>query len=480
VSFTEVFGREPDGRWSAPGRVNLIGEHVDYAGGLCLPFALDRRTVVEVAARPDDRLRLRSLAVPDQAWEGRIGDVGPGVPGGWPGYAAGVPWALRAAGHAVPGLDVLVTETVPLGAGLSSSAALGCAVAVAVDDLAGLGLAGSDQGRRVLAAAAQRAENEVVGAPTGGIDQVAALFSTPGRAVLLDCRDDTVRLLALPLPGLVLLVVDTRVRHTLADGQYARRRADVERAAALLGVPTLREAGTADLDRLPAELLPRARHVLTETARVAAAVALLERDRDPRELGPLLDASHASLAGDFAVSCAELDLAVTAARAAGAHGARMIGGGFGGSAIALVDADRAGAVTAAVEAAFAAAGLAPPRVFPAVPSAGAGRHPAPRAALPVGHRDRGRRGPPARTSALTEQRRTRAGSCTAPRTCEASGVYFTDRGIEELVARRGEERVSVDWLADRLRVFVDLHPEFEDAVERLATFLARDDTDDPD
>ncbi|MGQ0576221.1 MAG: galactokinase [Pseudonocardia sp.] len=385
--FAALFGRRPDGRWSAPGRVNLLGEHVDYAGGLCLPFALEQRTVVEVAARPDGRVRLRSAALPG-GWDGHLDDVGPGVPAGWAGYAAGVPWALRAAGYAVPGLDVLVTGTVPVGAGLSSSAALGCAVAVAVDALGGLGLAGSAPGRHVLAAAARRAENDVVGVPTGGMDQVAALFGTAGHAVLLDCRDGTVRAVPLPLPAarLRLLVIDTRVRHALADGEYARRRAEVEHATAALGLPSLRAAVPADLARLPAPLRPRARHVVTEIARVRAAVALLDgsdpHDRhDPRGpgdlqgLGPLLDASHASLAGDFAVSCPELDLAVAAARGAGALGARLTGGGFGGAAIALVPAGRAAAVTAAVAAAFRAAGHAPPRTFPVEPSGPA--HPVP-------------------------------------------------------------------------------------------------------
>lgn len=376
TGFAQLFGRAPAGWWAAPGRVNLIGEHVDYAGGLCLPFALAERTVVEVAARADGVLRVRSRAATG-GWEGRLDAVGPGEPAGWPGYVAGVLWALRAAGHRVPGLDVLVTDTVPPGAGLSSSAALECAVAVAVDELAGLGLAATAAGRRELARAARRAENDVVGVPTGGMDQLASLQGAPGHAVLVDCRDDTT--LAVPLrlvaAGLRLLVIDTTVRHRLVDGGYAARRADVERAAAVLGLPDLRDATPDDLDRLCPDLRRRARHVVTEIARVRAAVALLDSGADPRGLGPLLDASHASLAGDFEVSCAELDLAVTAARAAGAVGARMTGGGFGGSAVALVPEARAGDVAAAVVAAFAAAGHAAPHTFPVEPSAGAGRLP---------------------------------------------------------------------------------------------------------
>ncbi|HXV93221.1 MAG TPA: galactokinase, partial [Pseudonocardia sp.] len=265
-------------------------------------------------------------------------------------------------------------ETVPLGAGLSSSAALECAVAVAADELAGLGLAGSDEGRRALAAACRRAENEVVGAPTGGMDQIASLFGRAGHAVLLDTRDGAVRQVPLPLAGaaLGLLVIDTRVRHRLADGQYGARRAAVEQAARHLGLPSLRDATLTDVDRLPEDLRPRARHVVTEIARVREAVALLDAGR-AGEIGPLLDASHASLARDYEVSCAELDLAVEAARDAGALGARMTGGGFGGSAIALVPAPRSAAVTEAVRGAFARAGYRTPEIRAVQPSDGAGR-----------------------------------------------------------------------------------------------------------
>lgn len=373
TSFRDRYGRDPDGRWAAPGRVNLIGEHVDYADGLCLPFALGQRTVVEVAARQDDRVRLHSVSEPD-GWEGHLDDIGPGHPPGWPGYVAGVLWALRQMGHRVPGVDVVVGDTVPIGAGLSSSAALECAVAVAVDELAGLGLSGTDSGRYALATACRRAENDVVGAPTGGMDQVAALFGTAGHALLFDARDHTTRPVPLPLAeeGLQVLVIDTRVRHALADGQYAARRADVERAAHELGLASLREASPADLDRLEPRLRRRARHVVTEIARVRDVVELLEAGRC-RDIGPLLDASHTSLAEGFEVSCPELDLAVTTARRAGALGARMTGGGFGGSAIALVPVELRDSVTAAVETAFRDAGWRTPRVFVAEPSSGAGR-----------------------------------------------------------------------------------------------------------
>jgi galactokinase len=372
-SFRELYGREPDGCWAAPGRVNLIGEHVDYAQGLCLPFAIAQRTVVEVAARDDDRVRLRSLAE-EGGFDGDLDEVGPGRPDGWSGYVAGVLWALRAAGHRVGGVDLLVTDTVPLGSGLSSSAALECAAALAVDDLFGLGLGGSADGRHVLVAACRRAENDVVGANTGGMDQAASLLATAGHALLLDTRDDSTRQVPFAPAdvGLTLLVIDTKVRHSHSDNQYNARRVAVEKAAAALGRPSLRDTSVDDIAGLDADLLPRARHVVTEIARVRETVALLEAGR-LAEIGPLLDASHASLAGDYEVSCAELDLACTTARAAGALGARMVGGGFGGAAIALVPLDRIDSVTAAVEAAFASAGYQAPEIRTAEPSDGAER-----------------------------------------------------------------------------------------------------------
>ncbi len=373
TTFEELFGRARHGRWAGPGRVNLIGEHVDYADGLCLPFAIPQRTVVEVAARPDTVLRLHSESE-EGGFEGDLDDVGPGSPEGWAGYVAGVLWALREAGHPVGGVDLLVTDTVPLGSGLSSSAALECAAALAVDDLFGLGLGGSPDGRHVLVSACRRAENDVVGALTGGMDQAASLLGTAGHALLLDTHDESTRQVpfAPAEAGLTLLVIDTKVRHSHAHNQYGARRASVENAAATLGRPSLRDAELADLTALDAELLPRARHVVTEIARVRETVALLDAGRLP-EIGPLLDASHASLAGDYEVSCTELDLACGSARAAGALGARMTGGGFGGSAIALVPADRADAVAAAVRAAFAAGGHRAPEIRGAEPSAGAER-----------------------------------------------------------------------------------------------------------
>jgi galactokinase len=355
-------------RWAAPGRVNLIGEHVDYAEGLCLPFAIAERTVVEVTPRSGEVLTVQS-EVEDYGVEIPLADVGPGSPSDWAGYVAGVLWALRSDGHAVGGLDVRVTDTVPLGAGLSSSAALECAVALAANDIHDLGL-----DRETLAKACVRAENDIVGAATGGMDQLASMFGQEGHALLVDMRDGGLRAVPLPLTetGLRLLVIDTRVRHHLADGQYGQRRAAVEKAADVLGLPSLRDATPEQVAGLEGELQKRARHIVTEIARVREVVAALEAGR-LAEIGPLLDASHRSLAQDYEVSCLELDLACETARSAGALGARMTGGGFGGSAIALVPSGQAEHVTAAVREAFAARELTAPEIREASPSAGADR-----------------------------------------------------------------------------------------------------------
>ncbi|WP_088314586.1 galactokinase [Kineosporia sp. R_H_3] len=389
-AFRAAYGREPDGVWAAPGRVNVIGEHVDYNGGLCMPFALPARTFAAVGSREDDVLRVRSAQVPgsgpDGGWQGALADIGPGTVEGWAGYAVGVPWALAQAGSDVPGLDVVIDGRVPLGAGLSSSAALECAVAVAVDELAGLGLGGDDAGRTRLAAACVRAENEIAGAPTGGMDQAASLRARAGSALLLDCRDFTVEHVPFDLPahGLELLVMDTRAHHALVDGQYGSRRDACERAADVLGIDTLREVRPDGLERAAArlhqvlggsaaeEVVRRVRHVVSEIARVREVATLLAAGR-VRDVGPVLDASHTSLRDDYEVSCAELDVACEAARAAGALGARMTGGGFGGSAIALVDAARTASVAAAVATAFVDHGFDPPAFLRAVPSAAAER-----------------------------------------------------------------------------------------------------------
>lgn len=396
--FVRTYGREPAGVWSAPGRVNVIGEHVDYNAGPCLPLALPHRTFVAVG--PGTGRRARVVSAQEDGGPRTIGldDVGPvGTPGavdGWLAYVVGTWWAMDRAQllAEVPGFDVAVDSCVPYGAGLSSSAALEAAVAVGLEDLwpATHGL-GGDAHRARIATACVRGENEIAGAPTGGMDQAAALRTTAGHVLLLDSRDGSVEHVPLDLEasGLALLVMDTRAPHRLVDGQYARRRQVCEEAATLLGVPSLREVadahvlGEVDLDEVLSRLATeeqrrRVRHVVTEIDRVGFVA---QRLRDAPVLGPwartvvgrTLDDSHTSLRDDYEVSCRELDVAVEAARAAGAYGGRMTGGGFGGSAIALVDADAVIETAGHVAAAFAAAGLRAPAFLTAVASGPAGR-----------------------------------------------------------------------------------------------------------
>ncbi|WP_022922940.1 galactokinase [Ornithinimicrobium pekingense] len=365
-TFSTTFGRRPDGLWQAPGRVNLIGEHTDYNGGLCLPVALEVRTTVAAARREDTLVRMVSLDLPGDVVEVDLDHVGSDGVTGWAAYVAGVLWALREDGLAVAGADLAVTSTVPMGAGLSSSAALEASVAAAADGLFGLGLLGDDAGRARLAAACQRAENEIAGAPTGGMDQAVSLRAREGHALLLDFRDGSAEQVPLDLErhGLALLVVDTRATHALVDGQYESRRRSCERAAEQLGVSTLREVDPAGLDAALARLADaetrrRVRHVVTEIARVRGCVDAL-RAGDVEEVGRLFCASHDSLRDDYEVSCVELDTAVTAALQAGALGARMTGGGFGGSAVALVRADALEVTERSVRDAFATGGLGEP------------------------------------------------------------------------------------------------------------------------
>jgi len=363
----------PDWGWAAPGRVNLMGEHTDYNDGWVLPFAIGQRTRVALVVRADDRvLRIWSThAEPADVPVETTTETQPGEVDGWAAYVAGVVWAFGAAGHELPGLDVWVDGDVPLGAGLSSSAALECAVAVAVDDRLGLGI-----GPERLAALTRRAENDYVGAPTGAMDQVASMHGRAGHVLLLDTRTMRIQHLACDLDaaGLALLVIDTRASHQLAGGGgYAERRRECERAAADLGVNALRDVSEDDLTRIgDATLARRARHVVRDNARVHEAVGQL-RMSAWAELGRTMLASHASLRDDFEVSCPELDAAVEASVDAGALGARMTGGGFGGSAIALVPVDRVDAVGAACGEAFAARGWREPQVFAVQPGPGAGR-----------------------------------------------------------------------------------------------------------
>ena len=372
AAFAERTGRDPEGVWAAPGRVNLIGEHTDYNDGFVLPAAIDRLVLVAAGRRAGGRLRLWSLQAGPPA-DLELAGVGPGRVGGWAAYPAGVAWALGQAGVELGGADLVVDGDVPAGSGLSSSAALECAAATALADLHGAGL-----DRAALAGLARRAENEVVGVPSGVMDQMVSMLGRAGHALFLDTRSLGTEQVPLPLEaaGLCLVVIDTRAGHRLVDGAYADRRAACQAAAAALGVPALRDATPEQVEAAAGALgdpgRRRARHVVTENARVLAAVELLRAGGLDR-LGPLLAASHASLRDDYEVSSPELDTAVEAAVAAGAVGARMTGAGFGGSAIALVEAALAGRVADRARDAFAAAGFGPPEVTAVVPSDGARR-----------------------------------------------------------------------------------------------------------
>ena len=373
--FAELYGTAPEGVWSAPGRVNLIGEHTDYNDGFVMPFALPHTAVAAVSRRTDGVLRLHSADVEGGVVELRLDELVPESDRNWTAYPAGVVWALREAGHPVTGADVHLASTVPSGAGLSSSAALEVVVALALNDLYELGLK-----RWQLARLCQRAENVYVGAPTGIMDQTASACCEPGHALFLDTRDLSQKQIPFDLAaeGMRLLVVDTRVKHAHNEGEYGKRRAGCEKGAALLGVDALRDLPYGELDAALArlgdeeEVVRLVRHVVTEDERVEKVVALLESG-DTRAIGPVLIEGHASLRDDFRISCPELDLVVDTALASGALGARMTGGGFGGSAIVLAEATDVGTITKAVEEAFAAAEFTAPRVFEAVPSAGARR-----------------------------------------------------------------------------------------------------------
>ncbi|MFF3331528.1 galactokinase [Streptomyces sp. NPDC002888] len=375
AGFVELYGAEPEGVWSAPGRVNLIGEHTDYNDGFVMPFALPHTAVAAVSRREDGVLRLHSSDVEGGVVELRVDELAPEADKNWTAYPAGVVWALREAGHPVTGADVHLASTVPSGAGLSSSAALEVVVALALNDLYDLGLQ-----RWQLARLCQRAENVYVGAPTGIMDQTASACCEAGHALFLDTRDLSQKQIPFDLAalGLRLLVVDTQVKHAHSDGEYGKRRAGCEKGAALLGVDALRDIAYADLDAALArlgdeeEVRRLVRHIVTENERVERVVSLLESD-ETRAIGPVLTEGHASLRDDFRISCPELDLVVDTALTTGALGARMTGGGFGGSAIVLAEATDVDTITKAVETAFAAAGFTAPRVFEAVPSAGARR-----------------------------------------------------------------------------------------------------------
>ncbi|MFK3984580.1 galactokinase [Micromonospora sp. NPDC050397] len=374
--FTSQYGDPPAGRWAAPGRVNLIGEHTDYNDGYVLPFALPQQTVVAATATGGPGWTVWSEQSGERIEFGPDDVTEPGTVKGWGAYVAGTVWALRDAGFDVPGARLAIASEVPLGAGLSSSAALESAVLTALADLGGLDLPVDDR-----PGLAQRAENAYVGIPSGIMDQSASIRCRAGHALFLDCRSLAVEQIPFDLDsaGLAVLVVDSQAPHQHVSGEYRARRAACEAGARALGVPALRDVAGDELDAALARLddpmiRRRVRHVVTEDQRVLDTVDLLRAGR-VREIGPLLTASHVSMRDDFEITVPEVDVAVEAALSAGAYGARMTGGGFGGCVLALVDADQADNVATEVTRAYAERGFTAPRSWLALPASGAHRLP---------------------------------------------------------------------------------------------------------
>ncbi|MCI1983578.1 MAG: galactokinase [Bifidobacteriaceae bacterium] len=391
--FEKTYGSKPTGVWSAPGRVNIIGEHTDYNAGLCLPIALPHRTFIAVSPRKDSIARVVSAMDPSNVVEVDLDTLKAGGVTGWGAYPLGVAWALREKKLPVGGFDAAFASCVPLGGGLSSSAAMTCSTALALDEVFGLGYGQMDAGRVTLVEAAIRSENEMAGAATGGMDQSASLRCQEGYALLLDCRPELTALenvsqkpFDLTAHDLELVVIDTQAPHQLNDGQYAERRRTCEEAAEILGVANLRVTADAiarsddpfqalkeTLDMLPNETMKkRVRHVVTEIQRVRDFVAAFAQE-DIARSGRLMNASHDSLAADYEVTVPELDVAVAVARENGAYGARMTGGGFGGSIIALVDKGRSHEIAQKVADEFARRGFNAPRALAAFPAASASR-----------------------------------------------------------------------------------------------------------
>jgi galactokinase len=365
--FHTLFGHLPEVTSEAPGRVNLIGEHIDYSEGFVLPFAIANRTHAAISRSTDGLVRISSHQRRNNIFSISISDVKPGSKGDWEKYVLGVIWSLGV----TEGLNILVDGNVPAGAGLSSSAALECAVAVGLNALLGLGLSDKE-----LARATQRAENDYVGMPCGIMDQSVSIMGKAGSALLLDCRDLSTESIPFNVAdaGLELLIIDTQAHHALVDGGYAERRASCESAAAKLGVNSMRDLTMEQLlagkDKLSEVEFIRARHAVTEISRVLATVEAL-KSGEFKEVGALINQSHNSLRDDYAVSCPELDVAVEAARSAGALGSRMVGGGFGGSAIALLRVEDLDTARTAIAESFTINGFKKPRFFTSLPSAGA-------------------------------------------------------------------------------------------------------------
>jgi galactokinase len=345
----------------APGRVNLIGDHTDYNDGFVLPIAIDLQCVVTVDAARRDNVRLRSEELAGEFELPADGSAEPGDATGWSSYAAGVLRVLAERGRRPVGIDAAISSTVPVGAGLSSSAALEVALALGLCDAAGFSLSALE-----LALACQEAEHLATGVPTGIMDQLASLAAREGSALLIDCRSLEVKPVRLP-EELAVLVVHSGVSRALVGSAYAERRRACEEAARRIGVPSLRDA---TLEQVEDD--PRARHVVTENARVLdAARALAAGNLDA--LGPLLSASHRSLRDDYEVSTRELDALVECLETAGALGARLTGAGFGGCVVALAHRADAEGIAADADGAYRAETGLEPRAWLCRAAAGAGR-----------------------------------------------------------------------------------------------------------
>jgi galactokinase len=372
VGLKEHFGCDPSVTAAAPGRVNLIGEHIDYCDGFVLPFAIDRYIVMAAALNGTNEARVATalggepailpLNVPQQVSSPK-----------WANYLRGVFEGFQQRGHHLPGFDAYILSSVPGGAGLSSSAALECCVATVLE-----GLVDTVLDTKEKALLCQKAEHDFAGVPCGIMDQFASTFGKPNRLILIDCRTGEPELVPFENPDLTVLIANTTVHHELSDGGYAARRKNTEDGLALIGKPSWRDVTLADVeanwDALGDPVNRRARHVVGEIARTIAAAEALARN-DFEALGPLMAASHDSLRDDFEVSCLELDLMVEIARAIGRSGgvigARMTGGGFGGSTVTLCESRKAREIAATLAAKYHEATGITPQIFASRPSQGA-------------------------------------------------------------------------------------------------------------
>ncbi|MEQ8847586.1 galactokinase [Botrimarina sp.] len=369
--FRERYGAEPQVVAAAPGRVNLIGEHTDYNDGFVLPMAIERHTVVAAARRESgDTARFYSAAMDQQVELPLVGGRRR-VPG-WAGYLRGVLDAYRREGVAAPALDAVVVSTVPLGGGLSSSAALEVSLALVLEGLTGV--AKSPAERALLC---QRAEHEGAGVPCGVMDQFSSALCRAGHLMLLDCRSREPRMVPLADGSVAVLITNSNVKHELTGGEYAERRAQCEEAARTLGVAKLRDATPERVAAAEAELGPlpfrRARHVVGENLRTEQAAAAVAQSDWPAA-GRLMYASHAAMRDDFEITVPEIDKLVEIAQAigpaGGVIGSRMTGGGFGGCTVSLVEADKAESVAAALHERYRSATGIEPTCFATRPAAG--------------------------------------------------------------------------------------------------------------